>query len=115
MAATEGVRRSNTPGATAAECQQAVVRELAVVGFPSATVRINPAVILADTSEVTVKVSVPLNGSNEFVLPRFLRGAQIDKSVTLQREAAIEKPTTELANRRNQGNYGNGNGCTHGS
>ena len=118
VAATEGARRSIIPGATAAECQQAATRELAIVGFTSADVLVQPAVILADTTQVTVSVSVPLNGTNGFVLPRFLSGARIDKSVTLQREAAIENPATERANngnRGNNGNQGNGNNGNHGS
>jgi Flp pilus assembly protein TadG len=95
VAATEGARRSIIPGATAAECRQAVVSELATVGFTSADVAIVPAVINADTAQVTVNVSVPLSGANGFVLPRFLTGARIDKSVTLQREAAVVDPSTE--------------------
>ncbi len=95
VAATEGARRSIIPGATAAECRQAVVSELATVGFTSAEVVIEPVAIRADTPEVTVHVSVPMTGENGFVLPRFLTGARIDKSVTLQREAAVVDPATE--------------------
>ncbi len=95
VAATEGARRSIIPGATAAECQQAAESELAVVGFSSVDVVIDPAVILDDTTQVTVSVSIPLDGANGFVLPRFLYGARIDKSVTLQREAAVLDPSTE--------------------
>ncbi len=109
VAATEGARRSIIPGATAAECKQTAESELAAVGFSSTNVTISPAVILTDTSQVTVNVSVPLNGANGFVLPRFLVGAHISKSVTLQREASIEDPSTERANNRGSGNRNNGN------
>jgi len=95
VAATEGARRSIVPGATATECQQAAESELAAVGFSSSTVTVSPAVILTDTPQVTVSVSVPMTGVNGFVLPRFLNGAQIDKSVTLQRESAVVDPATE--------------------
>ncbi len=115
VAATEGARHSIIPGATAAECQQAAESELAAVGFSSSTVTVNPAVILTDTTQVTVSVSVPLSGENGFVLPRFLSGAQIDKSVTLQRESAIEDPSTEPTNNGNHGNGNNGNGNGNGT
>ncbi len=100
VAATEGARRSIIPGATAKECRDAAARELAAVGFPSADILIDPPTILADTSQVTVSVSVPLSGKNGFVLPRFLKGAKIEKAVTLQREAAIENPGTEKSKRK---------------
>jgi len=95
VAATEGARRSIIPGATAAECQQAAERELAIVGFPSADILIDPPVILEDTSQVTVSISVPMTGENGFFLPKFFKGAKIEKAVTLQRESAIEDPSTE--------------------
>jgi len=95
VAATEGARRSIIPGATAKECQAAATRELTAVGFPAADVMIDPSVILEDTSQVTVNISVPMSGTNGFVLPRFFKGAKIEKSVTLQREQAIEDPSTE--------------------
>lgn len=95
VAATEGARRSIIPGATAAECKAAAENELAAVGFSSADVVIDPAVITEATSQVTVDVTVPMNGDNGFMIPRFLKGAKIKKSVTLQREQAIESPNSE--------------------
>jgi len=95
VAATEGARRSIIPGATAAECQQSATRELNIVGFSVADVTVDPAVIDDSTSQVTVNVSVPMSGSNGFVLPKFLTGATMEKSVTLQRERAVVNPTTE--------------------
>lgn len=95
VAATEGARRSIVPGATAAECQQAATDELAVVGFTSADVVVDPAVISDDTTQVTVSVSIPMSGENGFVLPRFLIGGTMNRSVTLQRESAVENYVTE--------------------
>ncbi len=95
VAATEGARRGIIPGATATECEQAATNELAAVGFSSAEVVIDPTVINDDTSQVTVSVSIPMSGENGFVLPRFLVGGSMQRSVTLQREAAVEIPSTE--------------------
>jgi len=119
VAATEGARRSIIPGATAEECQLAATRELAAVGFPSAEVLVDPPIILTDTTQVTVSISVPLSGDNGFVIPRFFKGAKIEKSVTLQRESAIETPGTEKVKNngksksknksKSKGNNGSGN------
>ena len=94
VAATEGARRSIVPGGTAAECEQTASRELEIVGFTSATVVVSPSVIVEDTPEVTVSVSIPMTGENGFVLPKFLIGGTIEKSVTLQRESAIVVPSS---------------------
>ncbi len=95
VAATEGARRSIIPGATAQECKAAAESELAAVGFRTANVLIDPAVITDDTTQVTVNVSIPMSGENGFVLPKFLKGAKITKAVTLQRELAVENPDSE--------------------
>lgn len=95
VAATEGARRGIVPGASAAECKQSAESELSAVGFPAATVVVTPTVIVAETTQVTVDITVPMSGANGFVLQKFLSGAEIRKSVTLQREAAIENPGTE--------------------
>lgn len=95
VAATEGARRGIIPGATSEECKQVAERELSVVGFRSADVVVTPTVILNNTTQVTVDITVPMSSANGFVLPNFLAGAEIRKSVTLQREAAIESPETE--------------------
>ena len=100
VAATEGARRGIVPGATAKECHEETTNELKVVGFPDTDVQITPSVFSDDTTQVTVSVSVPLSLENGFVLPNFLKGAIIEKSVTLQRELAVEVPDTEIVERR---------------
>ncbi len=95
VAATEGARSSIVPGATADECEQATVRELAIVGFTDVTVTVDPTVIVKATKEVTINVTVAMSGENGFVLPRFLSGVTISKSVTLQRETAVIDPGAE--------------------
>ncbi|MEM8946176.1 MAG: TadE family protein [Planctomycetota bacterium] len=104
VAATEGARRSIIPGATAAECAAAATSELNAVGFRTADVLIDPAVIGENTSQVSVSVSIPLSGDNGFVLPAFLKGAKISRTVTLQRELAIENPNSENSAANLKGN-----------
>lgn len=86
IAATEAARSGIVPGATAEECLEKAHNELAIVGIRSATVEIDPSEITSATDEVSVSVEVPLNSSNGFILPGFLNGKKVEKSVTLKRE-----------------------------
>lgn len=81
----EGARRGVVPGATAANCQAAAQAVLNSVAAQDATIAVTPAVIVADTPQVTVDVTIPL-GSNSWVLPVFFAGRTIEASMTLNRE-----------------------------
>lgn len=95
IAASEAARSSIVPGATTEDCLQKAQSELAIVGINQATIEIDPAEITDDTDQVSVSVEVPLDGSNGFILPGFLTGNRVEKSVTLQRESSGSRPTAE--------------------
>jgi hypothetical protein len=95
VAATEAARKSIIPGATVEECLATAQSELAIIGINSAIIEIDPKEITVDTEQVTIYIEVPLNGSNGFILPGFIRGRAIEKSVTLQRESAASSPSEE--------------------
>lgn len=84
-AAYEGARRAIVPGATADDAKKFANKMLAIVGTNGASVDVDPKVIEEDTPEVTVTVTVPLNG-NGFVAPLFLKGRKITSKMTLARE-----------------------------
>jgi Flp pilus assembly protein TadG len=81
----EGSRRGIVPGATAADCRMAAQGVLNTVMARNATIDVTPAVITADTPEVTVAVAVPING-NSWVAPLFFDGKSVRNSMTLRRE-----------------------------
>jgi Flp pilus assembly protein TadG len=84
-AAYEGARRAITPGATATNAQQAAQSLMGAVAIRGGSVSIEPATILPDTKQVTVKVSVPFN-QNSLVASTFFRRAVFSSSCTLNRE-----------------------------
>lgn len=95
VAATEAARKSIVRGATAQDCIDTAYRELSAVGVMTASVDIDPPEILFDTEQVSVIVEIPLDSSNGFILPGFIKGKKISKAVTLQRELAKSKNSTE--------------------
>jgi Flp pilus assembly protein TadG len=95
IAATEAARKSIIPGTTAAEVRLKALDELSAVGVLDATVNVDPPEIVDDTTQVTVNLSVPVNGRNGYSLSRIFLGKQVFKSVTLQREGKTEEVTTE--------------------
>jgi Flp pilus assembly protein TadG len=84
-AAYEGARRAIVPGATADDARNFANAMLALLGTNGASVDVEPEVIEDETPEVTVTVTVPLNG-NGFVAPLFLQGREIVSTMTLARE-----------------------------
>jgi len=81
----EGARAAIVPGATALDAQNETRRVLASVDIVLPSVVVTPARIDANTSEVTVRVTVPLN-ANSFVPPQFFAGRSITRELTLRRE-----------------------------
>ncbi len=84
-AAYEGARRGIVPGATADDVRVSAQWVLDTIGTKDATIRVEPAVIVDDTPEVTVTVEVPMN-ANGFVAPAFMRNKKVSTSFTLARE-----------------------------
>jgi Flp pilus assembly protein TadG len=81
----EGSRRGIVPGATANDCRNVAQAVLNTISTNGATVTVSPAVIVPDTPEVTVSITVPLN-SNAWVTPVFFKGKSLSNSMTLRRE-----------------------------
>ncbi len=81
----EGSRRGIVPGATADDCRNAAQAVLNSVLVSNAQVTVTPSVITQNTSEVTVSISVPING-NSWIVPFFFDGKTISNSMTLRRE-----------------------------
>lgn len=85
-AACEGARRGIIPGATALACEQSAQELLDIVRVNNSTVEATPDPILPDTDEVTVDVSVPLDASNGYLLPKYFLGREVNATVTLRRQ-----------------------------
>ncbi len=88
LAATEGARAGIVPGATAADVEAAVQRELDVLGIQESAIVTSPAVITDNTAFVAVGVQVPVNARNGYLVPRFFLGKNVTKLVALQREVS---------------------------
>jgi Flp pilus assembly protein TadG len=87
QAAYEAARNAMVPGATTAEARQAANRMLRVVGTRGAQVTIDPAVLTADTKEITVTIDVPMN-QNGWLTPRFTKNKTIRAMSRLKTERA---------------------------
>jgi hypothetical protein len=95
IAATEAARKSIVAGSTAAEVRLKALDELRMVGVVDATVTVDPAEIVEDTTQVTVNLTVPVSLRNGYGLSRIFLGRQVCKNVTLQREGKTEEVSTE--------------------
>ena len=84
-AAYEAARSAIVPGATAQKAENLAHNIMDVVGARSVSVNITPAVILEDTEEVMVEVTVPID-DNGYLVPKFFAGGQIVSTSTLRRE-----------------------------
>ncbi|MCO6045263.1 pilus assembly protein [Aeoliella sp. ICT_H6.2] len=86
-AAYEAARVAMVPGATAPEAIAEAQRIMAVVGARGTQVTVDPPNLGPSATQVTVTVSVPIDG-NMLVTPRFTGGRQIVTSSTLRTERA---------------------------
>ena len=84
-ACVQGARRAIVPGATASDVESVTDSILNTSRISGYTVTLTPSVIDSSTDEVTVSVSVPLDG-NGYVVPKFFSGKTVDRSVTFKRE-----------------------------
>ncbi|MEM9826209.1 MAG: TadE/TadG family type IV pilus assembly protein [Planctomycetota bacterium] len=83
----ESTRVGIIPGSTAREVRGEANRILSTVGISSASVNVIPVRLRRDTSEVTVRITVPLD-DNSFVPPTFFGGRTLTRELTLRREGA---------------------------
>lgn len=84
-AAYEAARTVMVPGATAAEAVTEANQLLSAVGARNARVTVTPSEITTSTSQVTVRVEVPMD-SNALLLPRFTPGLELRSQATLRTE-----------------------------
>ena len=73
------------PGATAADAETVANRIMATVGAKGVNIVVTPPVILVDTPQVNVNVTVDC-GANGFIAPIFFAGKQLTGNATLRRE-----------------------------
>lgn len=95
VAATEAVRKAIIPGASSATVRATAEQELSYVGVSAADIFVEPAVITDDTTLVTVGVNVPMNAANGYVVPKFFVNKDIQKVVSLPREAKNDPQMTQ--------------------
>ncbi len=84
-AAYEAARRGMLPGATAADAQREANRLLRIVGTRGAKVTVEPNTIDVSTSQVRVRVEVPMN-ANGIVVPRFMKNKSLVSTSTMRTE-----------------------------
>jgi len=84
-ASYEGSRRGIVPGASADDIRDTVSAVLSAAYVRSATVAIEPPILLPTTREITVTVSAPMN-QNAWVAPLFLNDRNFTSSYKLTRE-----------------------------
>ena len=95
VAATEAVREGIVSGASATEVEAVARQELAFAGIAESTVFVDPATITDDTTLVTVGVSVPVNAANGYLLPQFFLGKNVQKVVSMPREARRDENVSQ--------------------
>lgn len=81
----EGARVAIVPGATANDARQEAERILSTIGLVDVDIDVEPSKIKKDTTEVTVRVKVPLD-KNSFVPNQFVNGKSIVRELTMRRE-----------------------------
>ena len=84
-AAYEAARRAIVPGSTQADAETVANSIMATVGAKGVNVVVTPPVILIDTPEVNVNVTVDCS-ANGFIAPIFFAGRQLVGNATLKRE-----------------------------
>jgi Flp pilus assembly protein TadG len=85
-AAYEGARRAIVPGGTAADAQDGARVILTAVSARHAQVDVDPPIIDADTTQVTVTVAVPLRKNLWVFAPAFTGTSDMVRSCTLSVE-----------------------------
>ena len=73
-------------GATNAECVAATQSYLDLISLGTSSISVSPAVLDDTVQDVTVTVSVTMDGSNGYALPTFFFGKTLSSTITLARE-----------------------------
>lgn len=81
----EACRAGIIPGATSLDAQAEAQRIMASLGVNNVNITVTPSTIARDTSEITVRMEVPLD-ANSFVPNQFVAGRSIVRELTLRRE-----------------------------
>lgn len=81
----EAARSAIIPGATSAEARSQASLILNTIGISDSVITVSPGNIQRDTTEVTVRIRVPLD-SNSFVPNSFVRGRTVERELTMRRE-----------------------------
>lgn len=84
-AAYEAARRGIVPGATTDNVRAVADSFLASSSINCASVTMSPSTITPTTEEVTVSITVSLDG-NGWITPLFFKGKTVSASCTLERE-----------------------------
>jgi hypothetical protein len=85
-AAYEGARTGMIAGATNAECVAATQTYLDVIDVNTSAINVTPAVLDDSAKDLTVTVSVTMDGSNGYIFPTFFLGKTLSSTITLTRE-----------------------------
>jgi len=83
----ESARLAMIPGSSSAEARGESERLLRVMGITDFLVEVVPAVLEKETPQVTVRITVPLDG-NSYIPQQFFAGRAIRRELTLRREGA---------------------------
>ena len=86
--AYEGARRLIVPGSTAAQGEATALAGLTAVKINNPTVTVTPDPLTGIETEVTVTISVPLNG-NAWVTPNIFKDITLTRSCTLSTERTV--------------------------
>lgn len=87
-AAYEGARRGIIPGARVADVHEAADGIAKISSLRSVDIRVEPAPIRLDTSEITVIVRAPLN-KNGLIIGSFLGDRVLERQVSMIRESSL--------------------------
>jgi len=81
----ESTRLAIIPGGTAADVRNETQRLFSIIGITDFLVEVDPAVLTAETPDVTVRITVPLD-TNSYLPQQFFAGQTIRRELTMRRE-----------------------------
>ena len=81
----EGARHGIVPGVTATEIQSTARGVLSRIGVSGATIDVTPSIIQNSTTEVSVRIRLPLD-RGLFAPAFFFVGKSLDRTLVMQRE-----------------------------
>ena len=84
-AAILGAREASISTSQAADIESEVRRTLKKVGISEAQIAISPGQLTPLVNNVTLRIEVPLNSNNGFLLTEFVRNRNLAREVTVER------------------------------